>query len=69
MGEKKRLNITVILQLFDNSVYQVGDPGGIRHLPAPDNHGRYNINGTLQVVDKAAIKEMTASLLPLIKAM
>jgi hypothetical protein len=24
---------TVIVQLFDNSVYQVGGPGGVRYLP------------------------------------
>jgi hypothetical protein len=60
---------TVILQLYDNSVYQVGGPGGVRHLPIPDKQGRYHIDGTLQVADKTAIKEMTALLSPLIKAL
>ncbi len=70
LGKSVQLeNSTVILQLFDNSVYQVGGPGGVRHLPDPDNCGRYHIDGTLQVADKAAIKEMTASLHPLIKAL
>jgi hypothetical protein len=48
---------TVILQLFDNSVYQVGGPCRVRQLPVLDNCGRYHIDGTLQVADKAAIKE------------
>jgi hypothetical protein len=56
---------TVILQLYDNSVYQVGGPGGVRHLPTCDRQGRYHIDGTLQVADKSAIKEMTALLSPL----
>ncbi len=62
-------NTTVILQLFDNSDYQVEGSGGVRHLPVLDSHRRYHINGTLQVADKVAIKEMTAILLPLIKAL
>ncbi len=60
---------TVLIQLYDNSVFQVGGPGGVRTLPKPDSTGRYHINGTLQVADKAAIKEMTAVLQPLIKAL
>jgi hypothetical protein len=60
---------TAILQLYDNSVYQVGGPGGVRHLPTCDRQGRYHIEGTLQVADKSAIKEMTAMLTPLIKAL
>jgi hypothetical protein len=58
-----------ILQLYDNSVYQVGGPGGVRHLPTCDRQGRYHIDGTLQVADKSAIKEMTAMLSPIIKAL
>jgi hypothetical protein len=49
---------TVILQLYDNSVYQVVGPGGVRHLPTPDKQGRYHIEGTLQVADKTAIKAL-----------
>ncbi len=60
---------TAILQLYDNTVYQVGGPGGVRHLPTCDLQGRYHIDGTLQVADKPAIKEMTAMLSPLIKAL
>jgi hypothetical protein len=41
----------------------------VRHLPTADRQGRYHIEGTLQVADKTAIKEMTAMLTPLIKAL
>ncbi len=70
LGLTLQLNeCTVILQLYDNSVYQVGGSGGVRHLPTPDKQGRYHIEGTLQVADKTAIKEMIALLTPLIKAL
>jgi hypothetical protein len=59
---------TVLLQLYDNSVH-VGGPGSVRYLSAPDNLSRYHIDGTLQVADKTAIKEMTVLLTPLIKAL
>jgi hypothetical protein len=36
-----------IIQLFDNSVYQVGGPGGNRHLPVSDSRGRFHIDGPL----------------------
>jgi hypothetical protein len=62
-------NSTAILQLYDNTVYQVGGPGGTRSLPKPDYHGHYHIEGTLQVADKAAVKEMTGLLAPLLKAL
>jgi hypothetical protein len=70
LGRKIQLNeCTVVLQLYDNSVYQVGGPGGgggVRPLPVPDIHGKYHIAGTLQVADRAAIKERTTMLSPLI---
>jgi lysophospholipase L1-like esterase len=59
----------VLIQLYDNSVFQVGGPGGVRSLPKPDGCGKYHINGTLQVANKAAVKEMTTLLQPLIKAL
>jgi hypothetical protein len=62
-------NCTAILQLYDNTVYQVGGPGGVRHLPLPDRCGTYHINGSLHVADKNAVKEMTTMLQPLIKAL
>jgi hypothetical protein len=57
-------NSTAVLQLYDNSIFQVGGPGGVRHLPKPDFRGHYHIDGTLQIADKAAVKEMMAMLSP-----
>jgi hypothetical protein len=34
-------NATVVLQLFDNSVYMVGGPGGEKRLPEKDRTGTY----------------------------
>ncbi len=59
----------VILQLFDNSVYQTGGPGGIRYLPDKDQYGQYHITGSLQVADKDAVKEMVGLLAPLFKVL
>jgi Tfp pilus assembly protein FimV len=41
----------------------------VRHLPLPDRCGTYHIDGTLQVADKSAVKEMPAMMHPLIKAL
>jgi hypothetical protein len=60
---------TAIIQLFDNSVYQVGGPGGVRYLPDRDQYGQYHITGTLQVADKGAVKEMVGMLAPVFRAM
>jgi hypothetical protein len=60
---------TAILQLFDNSVYQVGGPGGVRYLPDRDQYGQFHITGTLQVADKGAVKEMVGLLAPLLKVL
>jgi hypothetical protein len=56
-----------VLQLYDNSVYLVGGPGGVRHLPVRDSAGRYHVDGRLLVADKAGIKDLTATLAPLIQ--
>ncbi len=69
LREPVQENCTVILQLFDNSVYQIGGPGGVRYLPEKDQYGHYHITGSLQVADKEAIKEMVGLLAPLFKAM
>jgi hypothetical protein len=58
---------TVILQLFDNSVYMVNGPGGEKFLPRRDKKGIYHIEGSLAVADKAAIKDLVARLNPLLK--
>ncbi len=56
-----------IMQLYDNSIYIVGGPGGVRHLPARNSSGKYHIDGPLIVADKAGVKDLRAKLMPLIK--
>ncbi len=56
-----------ILQLFDNSIYMVGGPGGVRHLPVRDSAGLCHVDGPLLVADKAGIKDLTAKLAPLLQ--
>jgi hypothetical protein len=58
---------TVILQLFDNSVYMVGGQGGEKTLPKRDHDGTYHIDGHLVVADKAAVKSLMGLLMPLLK--
>jgi hypothetical protein len=58
---------TVILQLFDNSVYMVGGQSGEKTLPKRDHSGTYHIDGQLVVADKAAMKGLMGLLMPLIK--
>jgi hypothetical protein len=60
---------TAIIQLYDNSVYQVGGPGGTRHLPVSDTRGHYHIDGPLLVADKAGVQDLTSQLTPLIKTL
>jgi hypothetical protein len=60
---------TVILQLYDNSVFLLGGAGGTKSLPVRDSAGRYHINGELVVADKAGIKDLTSKLVPLIRAL
>jgi hypothetical protein len=59
---------TVILQLYDNSVFLVGGAGGTKSLPTRDSAGRYHISGELVIADKAGIKDLTSKLVPLIRA-
>jgi hypothetical protein len=56
-----------VLQLFDNSIYMVGGPGGVRHLPVRDSAGIYHVDGPLLVADKAGIKDLTAKLATLLQ--
>jgi hypothetical protein len=60
---------TIIVQLFDNTVYQVGGPGAVRYLPKINQYGRYPVTGSLQIADKAAVQDMVGILSPLIKSM
>jgi hypothetical protein len=69
LKETEEGNCTAILQLFDNSVYQIGGPGGVRYLPDKDQYGQFHITGTLHVADKDAIKEMVSLLAPIFKAL
>jgi hypothetical protein len=61
----------VVLQLYDNSVYMymAGGPGGVKHLPASDTAGLYHIDGPLLLAVKAGVKDLTAKLFSLIKAL
>ncbi len=62
------LNSSVcILQLYDNSIYLVGGPGGVKHLPAGDPTGKYHVDGLLIVADKSGVKDLTAKLMPLLR--
>ncbi len=56
-----------IMQLNDNSIYLVGDPGGVRYLLARDSSGKYHIDRALLVADKLGVKDLTAKLVPLVK--
>jgi hypothetical protein len=62
-------NCTVVIQLLDNSVYQVGGPGGTQHLPPADKHGKYHVDRPLLVADKAGVHKLVSQLTPLIKSL
>jgi hypothetical protein len=62
-------NATVILQVFDNSVYMAGGPGGEKRLPVKDRSGTYHIDGSLVVADKAAVKDLVQQFAPVLKAL
>jgi hypothetical protein len=62
-------NATVVLQIFDNSVYMAGGPGGEKRLPGKDRSGTYHIEGSLVVADKAAVKDLVQQLAPLLKGL
>jgi hypothetical protein len=58
---------TVVLQLFDNSVYLVSKPGGEKHLPRKDRSGTYHVEGNLTVAVKATVKDLVHQITPLLK--
>ncbi len=58
---------TVILQLFDNSVYMVGRPGGEKKLPCKDRPSTYHIDGSLVVADKPTVRELVCTVILLLK--
>jgi hypothetical protein len=58
---------TIILQLFDNSIFMVGGQGGEKTLPRKDQTGTYHIDGHLVIADKTVVKGLVGLLMPLIK--
>jgi hypothetical protein len=60
---------TVVLQLFDNSVYMVGGPEGEKRLPSKDRSGTYHIDGSLVVADKPTVKGLVNLTVPLLKSL
>jgi hypothetical protein len=49
---------SVILQLFDSSVYMVRKPGGEKPLTRKDWQGTYHMDGSLIMADKPAVKSL-----------
>jgi hypothetical protein len=62
-------NASVILQLLDNSVYMVRGPGGETRLPGKDRQGRYHVDGSLVVADKATVRDLLSMIGPVIRAL
>ncbi len=60
---------SVVLQLFDNSIYMVGGPEGEKRLPSKDRSGTYHIDGSLVVADKPTIKGLVNLTVPLLKSL
>jgi hypothetical protein len=60
---------TVILQLYDNSVYMVGGQEGEKTLPKRGPDGVYHIDGHLVVADKETVKNLTSLLMPLLRTL
>ncbi len=51
---------TMVMQLYDNIVYQVGSQGSVHHLPVTDSCRKYHVEGTLLVAEKVDIRVLTA---------
>jgi hypothetical protein len=66
---QKYNDVTAIIQLLDNSVFLVGGPGGLRHLPRRDTDGIYHVDGVLHVADKPAVRGLVRKLTPLLKTL
>jgi hypothetical protein len=64
-----RDDITVVIQLLDNSVYQVTGTDGTKYLPRADTLGVYHIDGALHVADKNDVRDLVSKMMPLIKAL
>jgi hypothetical protein len=59
----------VILQLFDNSVYLVGGPGGEKWLPCKEQYGTYHIDGNLTFADESVVKDLVVTLSSLLQVL
>ena len=59
---------TVILQLYDSSVYYSSTGPGERSLPRRGQDGHYHVPGDLVMADWPSFKQIFASSLPLIRA-
>ena len=59
---------TVILQLYDSSVYYSSTGPGERSLPRRGQDGHYHVPGDLVMADWPTFKQIFASSLPLIRA-
>ncbi len=64
-----RDDITVVIQLLDNSLYQVTGTDGTRFFPRADTNGVYHIDGAFHVADKSAVRDLVSKMMPLIKAL
>jgi hypothetical protein len=62
-------DVTAVIQLLDNSVFQVGGPGGTHHLASADSCGICHIDGALHVADKPAVRDLVNKLTPHMKAL
>jgi hypothetical protein len=58
---------TVILQLYDNSVYMVGGQEGEKTVPKRGQDGVFHIDGHLVVANKDTVKSLTSLLMPLLR--
>jgi hypothetical protein len=69
ISEETDIKAVVVLQLHNNSVYMVGGPGGVKHLPACDPSGLYHVDGPLVLADMVGVKDLTLKLISLVKAL
>ncbi len=59
---------TIVYQLFDNVSYMVKKADGTRALPAKGRHGRYHVEGRLEIANREEVKRMVSTSIPLLRA-
>jgi hypothetical protein len=69
MPEINTENASAVLQVYDNSVYLGTDARAGHQLPGKGADGPYRIEGSLWVADKYTVKNLTARLGPVIRAL